>query len=313
MKLGSIVLSLVVTCAIGSAVACGDSDAEKAQQAAAKSEAQELDEFLTTYCQIILPCCNKVLQKDKNDVAGCKTRLQALDPVSIKDKDARVACITQAKAAAPDPVFCSDFAQAVTPACPDAHRAMLVGMKKPGEICGKADDCAPDYSGTVDCTGGVCQLRKRGAESDGPCDTTIDGDVTTSLAQPADGTTVYTCFLSGDGLQCDPGSKTCVKPATVGERAACDNSGVCDKTEYCDADEKHCFPKHPKNNKCDVDDECNGHCNVEDKDKGGFCADKVDADEDCDSTQWCMDGLECVSGKCTEPGADARLAKTCGG
>lgn len=317
MKLGSLVLGLFVSSIVVSAVACGDSDADKAKAAAQKSEAEEQETFLSTYCAIVLPCCNKILSKDLNDVAGCKAHLRDIDPLMIANKEARDACTAQAKAAFPDPNFCKDFAQANTPACPDPSRKVLTGVKKVGDTCANASECAPDFTGIVDCQGGICQLRKRGAEGEGPCDTTIDGDVTLAALDKDQSATVYTCYrgLKEGSLQCDLSSKTCI--TAYEDRAKCTADTQCDKAQYCnfdedDEDENRCFNKKPLNSKCHQDAECLGHCKLEeDVEKGGFCVDPVDEDADCDTTQWCKSGLECISGKCTPPGPDKRLADTC--
>lgn len=309
MKLGSLLVATLV-CSFVGVVACGESDEEKAAAEKAKTEAELQETFLDTYCQIILKCCNQVLKKSATDVAGCKAHIRAMDPVTLADKTARDACITQAKAVAPDPHFCPDFEHANTPACPDPSRAKQQGTKKPGEICDKVEECAPDFTGIVDCAQGICQLRVRGAEGDTPCDTTVDGDVVLRAAQPSTEPKVFTCYRGGtDGTQCDLVTNTCIK--ALEDRAKCEGSSQCAKDEYCDTAEKRCFPKLVKNSKCDVDDECKGHCKIEDEDKGGFCEDPLPADSDCDATSWCEDGLECSSGKCTEPAPDARLAASC--
>lgn len=312
MKLRRVVLGALVSSFVG-VVACG-SDEPTAAEKAAQADKAEQDTFLTTYCQIVLKCCNQILQKDVNDVAGCKTHLQTMDPVTIANKAARDACITQARAAAPDPAFCKDFAQANTPACPDPSRAKQKGTKKLGEICNVVDDCAPDFTGIVDCASGICQLRARGNEGDGPCDTTIDGDVILPLGgDPATDPKVFTCYRKGTtGLQCDAISKTCIKP--LADRATCEDSSQCAKTQFCDKDEKRCFDKLGKDSKCNVDDECKGHCKVATSGTGkggGFCVDPVAEGGACDFTSWCVDGLECASGACTKPGPDTRLAATC--
>jgi hypothetical protein len=253
-----------------------------------------------------------VLAQDKSDVTGCKTRIKALDPITVANKDARTACIAQSQKAAPNPKFCDDFAQQDTPACPDGSRAALTGTKKINDPCNTASECAPDFTGIVDCQSGVCQLRKRGIEGSTPCDRTIDGDVTLSLPQPADGANVFNCFLVEDGLQCDPQSKKCVKP--LADRATCNDDGECANTQFCDTTEKKCFNKLAKDNVCDEDAECNGHCDNPDPDnKAGKCIDKVNENDQCETVQWCTEGLDCVSGKCTKPGPDTRLAATCTG
>lgn len=311
MKLRGVVLCAFLSSFVG-VVACGD-DEPTAAQKAAEAEKADQDQFLTTYCSIILKCCNQILQKDVNDIAGCKTHLMQMDPVTIANKPARDACITQSRAAAPDPAFCKDFAQANTPACPDPSRAKLKGMKKPGEVCNVVDDCAPDFTGIVDCAAGICQLRLRGNPGDGPCDTTIDGDVVLPLAEPSTEGKVFTCYRKGaTGTQCDVVSKTCVEP--LADRAECEDSSQCAKTQFCDKDEKRCFDKLVKDSKCNVDDECQGHCEVKTSGTGkggGFCVDPVKESGDCDLTSWCESGLECASGACTKPGPDARLASTC--
>jgi hypothetical protein len=311
MKLGSLVAFGLVSSFVG-LVACGSDEPTAAQKAQQADEALQ-EQFLGDYCSIILKCCNQILQKDVNDVAGCKAHLRQIDPVTIANKDARDACLTQARAAAPDPAFCKDFAQANTPACPDPSRAKEKGTKKPGEICNVVDDCAPDFTGIVDCAQGICQLRVHGAEGDGPCDTTIDGDVVLPLAEPSTDPKVFTCYRKGTkGTQCDSVSKTCIAP--LADHDPCEDTSQCAITDFCDADEKRCFPKLPKDSKCSVDDECKGHCKLSTTgtSKGsGFCVDPLDADGDCELTSWCKAGLECTSGKCTAPGPDTRLAATC--
>ncbi|MBX3227283.1 MAG: hypothetical protein KIT84_34895 [Labilithrix sp.] len=301
MKLGSAAFALLLGFGVTTVVACSDSE-EEARQAAAKAEADEQDAFLDRYCQIILPCCNTILLTDKNDVAGCKTRLRALDPVTVASKEGRTACITEVLAANPSPKFCPDFAHAKTPACPDASRKELVGTKALGEVCATNAECAPDFSGIVRCNG-VCQVRKRGAAGDGPCDTTIDGDVTITSANEATGPTVYTCYLAADGLQCNPETNSCEEP--TGDRKECSQSGECLKTHFCAEDEKRCFTRLGVDQKCDIDAECKGRC------VDGFCTDTVQANEECTDTRQCADGLVCETGICTEPGPDARLAASC--
>jgi len=308
MKLGSAAFALVLTFGVTAAiVACGD-DEEEARQAAAKTEAEEQEKFLDQYCQIILPCCNKILSAVITDVAGCKARLRALDPVTIASKEARPLCITQAKAAVPLPAFCPDFQHAKTPACPDGSRKPLVGLKKVGEPCAVAADCAPSFEGNVDCRAGVCQLRKRGAEGDGPCDRTIDGDVVIPAANEGQGGNVFDCYLKVDGLQCDTSQEqpTCAKP--LPDRATCTDSVQCLKTHFCGEDEakKRCFTKLGKDQKCDTDTECKGRCS----DKG-FCTEAIAENGDCSVTANCVDGLECVTGVCTATGDDTRLAASC--
>ena len=307
MKLGSAAFALALTFGVTLAVvACGGADAEAAKQAAAKTEADEQEKFLDTYCAIILPCCNKVLSASLQDVAGCKTRLRALDPVTIANKQARTDCIAQAKVANPLPTFCPDFQHAKTPACPDGSRKKQVGLKKVGERCTIIDECAPSFDGIVDCRAGVCQLRKRGVEGDGPCDRTVDGDVVTATANEAQGGAVFDCYLKVDGLQCDQSQDPpkCAKP--VVERDKCTDSVQCAKTMYCADTDNRCFIKLGKDQKCDVDSECKGMCS----DKG-FCTDAIAENGKCKVTANCVDGLECVTGVCTKTGPDARLAASC--
>lgn len=338
MKLGSTLGSVLLVALVGSfvgIVACGESDEEKAAAEKRKQEEAELaeqDKFLDTYCAIILPCCNKILQAQIDDVAGCKAHLREIDPVSIADKAARAACLEQSRAAAPAPNFCTDFQHMLTPACPDPSRKNQKNATTPeadagvrvGEVCNTVEDCAVDFSGIVDCAQGICQLRKHGAEGDGPCDTTIDGDVVLKVNEndPVAEGVVFTCYRK-EGTQCDSKSRTCVAP--FGDREKCTPGGTeCEKTHFCDKNEKRCFPKYPKGSVCSEDIECKGHCvaregkggdDDDDDDDGdlafGDCADPVGEDEDCGTTGWCEDGLECISGKCTKPGPDARLGNSC--
>lgn len=313
MKLGSAAFALALTSGVTLAVVACSSSEEEAKEAAAKTEAQEQETFLDTYCQIILPCCNRILKGNLSDIAGCKTRLRALDPVTIASKDARTACIAQAKIANALPGFCPDFQHAKTPACPDGHRKALVGTKKVGEVCAKVEECAPNFEGTIACTAGVCQLRKRGAEGDGPCDRTIDGDVVIATANPAQGGAAFDCYRKATEktdvvLQCDQSQDppTCARP--LEERAKCTDSVQCLKTHFCSTDdaEVRCFPKLPKDQKCAVDSECKGLCA-----DNGFCTDAVPENGECKVTENCADGFECVTGVCTKPGPDARLAASC--
>lgn len=293
-------------------LACSSSDDGAAN--AAKAEAQAQDEFLDTYCQIVLPCCNKVLTLPDDDAAvtTCKTHISTIDPQTYKNAQARTDCITQARAAAPKPDFCTDFQAMDIPACPDASRAKTLGTKKAGEVCTSVADCAPDYTGVVDCQSGVCQLRKRGKEGDGPCDKTIDtsaakGPVATVSPNAASGGTVFDCFLTLDGLQCDSVTQKCQKPLAE-KGPTCGATSECAFDHFCDADSRQCFPKLPVSSKCDTDDECQGHC---DQDSGGFCVTYSDVNGDCSDTSWCKKGLECDSGKCVDPAADPKLASTC--
>lgn len=322
MKLGSIVGAALVS-SFMIVVACGESDEEKVAAAAKADEAAQQEQFLDTYCQIVLECCNLELGTAK-DVPTCKTHLRAMDPITIANKAARESCLTQSKAEAPDPHFCPDFQHARNPACPDPSRGKQAGGggdagTKLGEICNKAEDCAPDFTGVVDCASGICQLRKRGDVGD-TCDTTIDGDVVTKLNEASTEATVFTCYYDGgEGTQCDLKSKKCVKPVAAGE--ACSYGGTeCAKGTFCDKEEEKCFAKLAKNSVCKEDVECKGHCEIEDASGGdddddvvptGFCVDAVDVDDDCGTNAWCKDGLECNSGKCTAPGPDARLGSTC--
>lgn len=333
MKLGSTLGSALLAALCGSiiVIACGgESDEEKAAAERKRQEEAELaaqDQFLGTYCEIILKCCNQILQKKIDDVPGCKAHLKQTDPVTIADKTARDACLAQTRAVAADPVFCKDFAHMDNPACPDPSRAKQknptaaatpdAGVKI-GEVCNTVEDCAVDFSGVVDCAQGICQLRKRGAEGDTPCDTTVDGDVVLKLVEPSSEPTVFTCYRKGEnGTQCDAKSKTCVVP--VAERGKCDKDGTeCEKSLFCDKPTGRCLKKLVEKSLCSRDEECKGHCQAkdgatpgEDDVAIGTCVDAVGEDEDCEATSWCADGLECISGKCTKPGPDARLAATC--
>lgn len=310
MKMGKVGSALFTGLAGLAILACSSSDGSAAN--AAKAEAQAEDAFLEQYCEIVLPCCNRVLQLPLNDVAGCKTHIQTIDPETYKNAQARTDCITQAKAAAPKPDFCSDFQAMDIPSCPDASRGKTLGTKKAGEVCTSVADCAPDYTGVVDCAAGVCQLRKRGKEGDGPCDRTIDtsateGPVVTASPNAATGGTVYDCFVTLDGLQCDSVTQKCAKPLAE-KGPTCGASSECASDHYCDSDSRQCYPKLTVQSKCDTDDECQGHC---DQDTGGFCVAYADVNGDCSDTSWCKHGLECDSGKCVAPAPDQRLASTC--
>ncbi len=294
-----VLLSLGVTTLVA---ACGGDEAKEAAQAKQQQETAAQDTFLDTYCQIILKCCNVVLSLPKTDIAGCKTRLAQVDPVMLKEPAARDACLAQARAATPLTNFCEDFERMDIPACPDPRRAALVGTKKVGEGCASAAECAPAFDGVVTCAG-TCSVRKRGQEGDGPCDVTIDGDVVTSLAESATGDQTYECFLSGDGLQCDPDSKKCVTPLVA--KSVCTDSGQCAPGLFCDSEEKKCFAHLAKDNVCTADDECSGHC------EEGFCAVKSKAGQPCKTNAYCVEGFACVDGSCQAPGADVRLAATC--
>jgi hypothetical protein len=283
---------------MGVVVACGKSDEEQQKEAAEKTEAAATDQFASDYCEAVVDCCNRVLSLPK-DVPACKTRIAEIDPMMLNDAKARNDCLTQLRKVTPLNDFCTAFGNLDQNACPDVRRKDLTGAKKAGDACADVKECAPSFEGVVACRG-VCQVTKRGKEGDGPCVATV-GDVESNVEGDASGAEVFKCFLR-DELLCDPTAKKCAKPIAVG--GACADTGACIGTAYCDTDTKKCTARRANGSSCQQG-ECQGAC-VE-----GFCVAPAKEGAECNPTVFCATGLSCLSGKCSKPAQDARLAASC--
>jgi hypothetical protein len=260
-------------------------------------------DFVKTYCQIIVPCCQSALNLPPGQEA-CEKRVRETDSVVVKDQRARTDCIAQLRNLTPKNDFCTEFGNLEQPACPDIRRKVSTGAKKPGEPCATNAECAPSFDGPVTCNT-VCQVSKRGKEGDGPCTMTIEGDIQRPLKDaPAPGASSFICYAT-DKIYCDSEEKKCVKPLALA--AACTRDEQCEKTAYCDPNTNKCANRKAVGNACTIDAQCarTAHC------KDTFCvADDLDEGADCEKDELCKTDF-CSGGKCVKALPDARLTVAC--
>jgi hypothetical protein len=258
------------------------------------------DAFITSFCDLVKPCCAQA--KLRTDGAVCRSFASAVAG-SGYDAAAGEACLNDMRAAQGSATFCSDFGN--SPSCervfPNSG-GNTGGTKPPGATCSSDDECAPSSEGRVDCassfgSGGAevrkCQVLVAGKEGDTPCGATRDGNTTfysswdgdiparaficdvanglrcddkqvcskiPAVGQPCSGFGSFSCV---EGAYCSSG--TCVARKNPGE--ACDfSSSECVETAYCDSTSKKCVAKLADGAACTRSEVClsrscvNGAC-----------------------------------------------------
>ena len=273
-----------------SGLSCGD-DADSASG------------FASAYCDLLKPCC--AMANLRTDGKQCQLLFGAFGGQASYNKQAGMACLAEARAAAGSPDFCKNMDSGQPSACDNVF-GTSGGTKQPGDSCTDDDECAASSEGTVECNssfgaGGTqtrkCQLQVRGKDGDKPCVGTKDGNFTSGNVGlddvPARG---YMCHVA-DGLRCDSTTDTCVKLKVAGE--ACTGTSDCIRTGYCDSSQRKCADRKPVGAACTP-----SFSNTECID-GAWCSDgaRMCAMQLADGAA-CTEDDECRSGSCVNDKCD---------
>jgi hypothetical protein len=160
------------------------------------------------------------------------------------------------------------------------------GPVPPGQTCTVRGDCAGSAGKLTSCSpsgaGSLCASYALGRLGDHPClgSALIDGSILVPAGAPTGG---FVCN-PGEGLYCDPGSKTCTARHGAGDACAakdactsftCSTAGtcapivstgascsaaVCDAGSYCRRPDLTCVAKLTDGASCTSDEECPGTC-----------------------------------------------------
>jgi hypothetical protein len=290
-------------------------------------------EFLSTYCGLLSPCCARA-HRPSLDGARCEAFLDAVTPRAAYDPHAGERCLAGVRAAAARSDYCQIPDPDDAPACqPLFARRLPAGAGAPGERCDSDDDCAPSDEGAVSCAQvfGVaavtrrCQLEIRGREGDGPCVTGGDpvivfpyppsllaGSFASSVVQSFPRNTqpaarAYRCDRA-QGLRCANDGSRCVRLADAGQ--SCDLPNDCVPEATCPVAGGQCRPRVALGAPCDpasvrVQFLCvqGAWCEP----RGRTCQAQVPVGGPCQQDSQCQTGV-CINGGCDVSDAAALAA-----
>ena len=264
--------------------------------------------FIARYCDAHQPCC--AAAGLPTDGRACRALFESQDERPKYVAAAGTACLTALEQMAAAAGFC----EGQTPE-PAACGQAFGSEPAPGSTCAAAGDCSPSTAGQVRCAAVAaadgaelrkCQVLLAGQEGSAPCVGTVAAGITSY-----DGVTgsdvapeAYLCDRDA-GLRCS--GSTCVRLLTDGE--ACDLSGDCADTAFCDVTLGTCAARKPLGATCGgqaLECAAGAYC-----DEAAFtCAAQL-----ADGTT-CVANVQCQSGNCSgaacAPPASIGLGALCG-